>query len=76
MKKTRAQYERYLNDFGVPESEKYNNGGRIRGKRYGSWLRRIDSILFDVMYNEHLRQLNKLPPTLLYGRGRSKEGVR
>lgn len=52
--RTKNDYEEYLNDLGVPESDKKSNGGLIpdRTRLYGSWLRKNDSIMFEVTYNE------------------------
>ena len=51
--RTKKQYENYLNDFNVPESEKKSNGGLIPDKsKLGTWLRKHDPIAFEVGYRE------------------------
>ena len=53
--RTKKQYENYLNDFNVPESEKKSNGGPIPNKsKLGTWLRKNDPIAFEVGYREFL----------------------
>lgn len=53
MKKTRKAYEKYLNEYEVPENDRANNGGRIPDyAKYGSWLRRNDPVAFEVGFNE------------------------
>jgi len=53
MKKSKKDYENFLNELGIPNSDLISNGGRIRdGSKYGSWLRRNDSIAFEVGYRE------------------------
>ncbi len=53
MKYTRKQYEENLNNMGVPEMDKKSNGGRIPDNaKYGSWLRKHDTIMFNLGYNE------------------------
>jgi hypothetical protein len=53
---TKKSYEDYLNELGVPEEEKKSNGGRISDNaRYGSWLRRNDSVSFHVGLTEYER---------------------
>ena len=52
--KTKKQYEIYLNEIGTPEDDKKSNGGRIPDFcKYGSWVRRNDTIAFEVGYNEY-----------------------
>jgi hypothetical protein len=49
-------YEKYLNEIGIPEDDKYSNGGRIPDRcKYGTWLRRNDPIAFNVGYFEFMR---------------------
>lgn len=49
----KKQYEEYLNELGAPEDDKKSNGGRIPDHaKYGSWLRRNDTIAFEVGYRE------------------------
>lgn len=59
MKITMKMYEEYLNGLGVPENDQYKNGGRCRGKNYGSWLRRNDKIIFHTGYNEYVAKLTQ-----------------
>jgi hypothetical protein len=54
MRLTKKAYEIYLNELGVPRDEKWSNGGRIKNsiKKYGTWLRNNDPVMFNVGYNE------------------------
>lgn len=53
---TKNDYEEYLNELGIPEADKKSNGGRIPDHvPYGTWLRRNDSIAFEVGYNDYKR---------------------
>jgi hypothetical protein len=53
MKKTKHNYEKYLNEMGTPEDEKRSNGGRVPDcANYGGWLRINDPIAFNVGYQE------------------------
>lgn len=53
MKKTKKDYEEYLNEIGIPEDDKRSNGGRIPdNSNYGTWLRKNDPIAFQVGFNE------------------------
>jgi len=54
---TRAAYEEYLNELGIPENDKWSNGGRIPSTtvHYGTWLRSNDPIAFNVGYQDWLR---------------------
>lgn len=55
MKRTRINYERYLNELDIPFHDQKSNGGRIPDYcKYGSWLRKNDPIAFYVGYNEWL----------------------
>lgn len=57
MKKyTKKSYEELLNELGIPEDDKWSNGGRIRGNKYGSWLRRNDPIAFEVGYSDYKKE--------------------
>lgn len=42
-----------MNELGVPEDDRYSNGGRIRGERYGSWMRKHAPIAFNVGLGEY-----------------------
>ena len=57
METTKKEYERYLNEMGVPKSDDVEYGGRCRSKDYGTWLRRNDPIAFNVGYYEWVRFL-------------------
>jgi len=53
MKPTKAEYESYLSNLGVPEDDKKSNGGRIPDcANYGSWTRKNDPIAFEVGFGE------------------------
>lgn len=57
-KLTRKQYEQHLNDIEIPRDELKSNGGRIPDKAmYGTWVRRNDPILFNVGYNDFIREM-------------------
>ena len=52
-KYTNAEYERLLNDQGIPDHDLASKGGRIQdGTRYGSWLRKHDKVQFAVEFKE------------------------
>lgn len=52
-KRTRSGLERYLNDAGIPDHDRKSNGGRCAdGSAYGSFLRKHDPTLFDVLFRE------------------------
>ena len=55
---TRADYEEYLNEIGIPENDKWSNGGRIRPTctQYGTWMRINDPIAFNVGYQDYIRE--------------------
>ena len=51
--KTKLAYEEYLNEMGIPEDDKRSNGGRIPDKcKYGTWVRKNDSTMFEVGFRE------------------------
>jgi hypothetical protein len=53
MKKTKADYEEWLNELETPSEDLKSEGGRIPDNaKYGSWMRRNDPIAFQVGYNE------------------------
>ena len=53
---TRKQYEVYLNEQGIPHDDVKSEGGRVPDNaKYGSWLRRNDSVAFNVGYEEERR---------------------
>jgi hypothetical protein len=59
LKKTRKEYEEYLNEVGIPEHEQTENEGRVPipyEYKYGTWLRKHDPIAFNVGYNEWVRK--------------------
>ena len=53
MKKTKKNYEEYLNEIGdvLPE-ESFIMAGKFRRGKYGSMLRKHDPIAFQVGFNE------------------------
>lgn len=53
---TKHDYEMYLNELGVPEEYKYRNGGRVKSRKWGEWMRLNDPIAFQVGYNEYCLQ--------------------
>jgi hypothetical protein len=53
MKKTKRDFEIYLNGIDIPEHDKKSNGGRIKDSAYyGTWLRKNDPIAFEVGFRE------------------------
>tara|TARA_Y100000385_G_C12581113_1_gene420513 strand:+ start:91 stop:279 length:189 start_codon:yes stop_codon:yes gene_type:complete len=62
MKKTKKNYEEYLNDLSPEQgSEEWIIGGTIRmahmwQNKYGTSIRKYDSIRFQVGYNEWKKQ--------------------
>jgi len=53
MKRTKSNYENYLNELGIPEDDKKSNGGRVPDYcKYGSWTRKNDTIAFTVGFRE------------------------
>lgn len=53
MKKTKQNYEKWLNELGTPEDDKKSNGGRIPDcSNYGGWPRVNDPIAFEVGFRE------------------------
>lgn len=56
MKYTRLKFEAYLNELSIPEDDKLSNGGRIPDNcKYGTWMRKHDSIAFTAAYKEFKR---------------------
>jgi len=53
---TRVAYEEYLNELGIPEDDKWSNGGRIPAStiHWGTWMRTNDPIAFNAGYQEWL----------------------
>lgn len=50
---TRADYEEFLDELGVPFADQESNGGRIPDDaKYGAWTRRNDPVAFNVGYRE------------------------
>jgi len=50
-KPTKSLYELVLNDTGIPENEKKSNEGQIPDSaKYGTWLRKYDTDLFNVNF--------------------------
>lgn len=59
-KKTRSEYERHLNDCGIPDHDRKSNGGRCADNAgYGSFLRKHDPVMFDVGFNEWVREVEQ-----------------
>lgn len=57
MKRTKSNYEKWLNEIGTPEDDKKSNGGRIPDcANYGTWTRKNDPIGFEVGFQEWKRQ--------------------
>lgn len=53
MKRTKKEYEEWLNELEIPEHDMKMHGGRIPDNaNYGSWLRRNDPIAFEVGFDE------------------------
>lgn len=53
MKKTKTNYEKYLNEIATPEDDKKSNDGRVPDcANYGGWMRKNDPITFEVGFNE------------------------
>jgi len=53
MKKTKQNFEEWLNELEVPFDDRKSNGGRIPDYAdYGTWLRRNDPIAFNVGFQE------------------------
>jgi hypothetical protein len=52
-KMTKKEYEKWLNELGVPDHDLKSFGGRISDTaNYGTWLRCNDPIAFEVGYYE------------------------
>lgn len=57
-KPTKTEYERFLNELGVPQEDRRSNGGRINDyAAYGIWMRTNDPIAFEVGFNEWVREV-------------------
>lgn len=54
-KMTKKEYEEHLNEIGVPEHDRYEEGGRCKSDKYGTWLRANDPIAFQAGYNDDAR---------------------
>jgi hypothetical protein len=53
MKKTKQSFEEWLNELEIPFEDLKSNGGRIPDcSKYGTWLRKNDSIAFNVAFQE------------------------
>lgn len=53
MKKTKQNFEEWLNELEVPFDDRKSNGGRVPDYAdYGTWLRRNDPIAFNVGFQE------------------------
>jgi hypothetical protein len=60
-KRTKKQYEEYLNelgdDMGDTLPERRINGGRMPNKsKYGTWMKTHDPVAFNVGYNEFVQE--------------------
>ena len=54
----RRDYERRLNEAGIPFDERKSNGGRIPDRvNYGTWIRKNEPIAFDAGYQERRRDI-------------------
>lgn len=50
----KKDFEKLLNELGIPNDDKKSNGGRIPDHaKYGTWLRRNDPIAFTVAYHDY-----------------------
>jgi hypothetical protein len=50
---SKKEFELYLNAAGIPDNFKESSGGIIPdNEQYGTWLRKHDSVRFEVMYYE------------------------
>lgn len=57
IKKSKSEYEEYLNEMGTPTSDHPDYGGRVPRsmvKKYGTWLRKNDPTAFSVGYGEYI----------------------
>lgn len=52
MKKTKKNYEEYLNGLGYEDTEKMIIGGKMRRGKFGTMMRKHDPIAFEVGYRE------------------------
>lgn len=54
MKKTKKEYENYLNEIGLSLDEDYFiiGGKKRKSGKYGTMLRKHDPIAFEVGYND------------------------
>jgi len=65
MKATKLNYEIDLNEIEVPENDKKSNGGLIPDYcKYGSWLRKNDTIAFECGFSDWKRDQFKNPYNL------------
>lgn len=57
MKKTKKEYENYLNEIGLSlDEDRFIIGGKKRNGKYGAMLRKHDPIAFSVGYNDWRRE--------------------
>lgn len=57
MKKTKKEYEKYLNEIGLSlDEDHFIIGGKKRKGKYGTMLRKHDPIAFSVGYNDWRRE--------------------
>ena len=52
MKKTKKNYETYLNELGYEGTEQMIIGGKMRLGKFGTMTRKHDPIAFEVGYRE------------------------
>lgn len=59
---TKKEYENWVNEVPVADSDLRSLGGRIPDKttKYGTWMRRNDPIAFEVGYQEWARENREL----------------
>jgi len=58
MRITKKDYQKFLNELGIPEHDLQSMGGRIPDcAKYGNWLRKYDPIAFEVGYNEYITNI-------------------
>jgi len=56
MRKTKIQYQFYLNELGIPQDDLRSNNGRIPDyAKYGNWIRTHDKIAFEIGYREWIK---------------------
>ena len=57
MKKTKKEYEKYLNEIGLSlDEDHFIIGGKKRNGKYGTMLRKHDPIAFEVGFRDWERE--------------------